>query len=360
MLRLYRRHRALCPHSSERYRRCSCPIYVDGSLSGEPIRKSLDLTSWEAASDLVAKWNASGQVGVVRAEIPLLTDAVTKFFEDASARGLKPPTVQKLRILLEKRLLPWCADRGFRHLRQLDVDALRQFRATWPDAPISASKNLERLRSFFRFCHQASWLPSNPVLGVKPPKVTPNPTLPFTREELKRIIDACDRYPARNSFGHDNRARLLAFVLTLRYSGLRIRDCATLQTGRLSGSKLFLYQAKTGTPVNIPLPPRVVKALKEIGRGPYFFWTGNGLPKSVVADWQRALRKLFILADVKNGHAHRFRDTFAVELLLSGVPIDQVAVLLGHSSVKITEKHYSPWVKARQEQLEAAVRRAWS
>ena len=34
MLRLYRRHRALCPHSSERYRRCSCPIYVDGSLSG--------------------------------------------------------------------------------------------------------------------------------------------------------------------------------------------------------------------------------------------------------------------------------------------------------------------------------------
>jgi len=80
VLRLYRRHRALCPHSSERYRRCSCPIYVDGSLSGEPIRKSLDLTSWEAASDLVANWNASGQVGVVRSEIPLLTDAVTKFF----------------------------------------------------------------------------------------------------------------------------------------------------------------------------------------------------------------------------------------------------------------------------------------
>ena len=35
-----------------------------------------------------------------------------------------------------------------------------------------------------------------------------------------------------------------------------------------------------------------------------------------------------------------FRDTFAVELLLSGVPIDQVSLLLGHSSVKVTEKHY--------------------
>jgi integrase len=359
MLRIYRRHRALCQHSSERYRRCSCPIYVEGTLAAESIRKSLDLTSWEAASDLVAKWNASGQIGVVRVEIPPVKEAVSKFFEDATARGLKAPTLQKLRILLEKRLIPWCEDRGYRHLKQLDVDALRQFRATWPDAPISAHKNLERLRSFFRFCHQAEWVKSNHVLGVKPPKVTPNPTLPFTREEIKRILGACDKYPVRNSFGHDNRARIRAFVLTLRYSGLRIRDCATLQTGRLSGAKLFLYQAKTGTPVNIPLPPRVVKALKGIARGSYFFWTGNGLPKTAVADWQRTLRKLFDLAEVKNGHAHRFRDTFAVELLLSGVPIDQVAVLLGHSSVKITEKHYSPWVKARQEQLEAAVRKAW-
>ncbi len=66
MLRIYRRHRLVCGHRSERYRRCQCPIHVEGSLDGEQVRKSLDLNSWEAASDLVAKWNASGQVGVVR------------------------------------------------------------------------------------------------------------------------------------------------------------------------------------------------------------------------------------------------------------------------------------------------------
>jgi integrase/recombinase XerD len=55
-----------------------------------------------------------------------------------------------------------------------------------------------------------------------------------------------------------------------------------------------------------------------------------------------------------------FRDTFAVEMLLAGVPIDQVSMLLGHSSVKITEKHYSPWVRARQEQLERSVKQAWA
>jgi len=54
------------------------------------------------------------------------------------------------------------------------------------------------------------------------------------------------------------------------------------------------------------------------------------------------------------------RDTFAVEMLLAGVPIDQVSILLGHSSVKITEKHYMPWVRARQEQLEQSVRKAWA
>jgi hypothetical protein len=30
-----------------------------------------------------------------------------------------------------------------------------------------------------------------------------------------------------------------------------------------------------------------------------------------------------------------------------------------HSSIKVTERHYSPWVRARQEQLEADVRRTW-
>ena len=46
-------------------------------------------------------------------------------------------------------------------------------------------------------------------------------------------------------------------------------------------------------------------------------------------------------------------------LLEKGVRMDPVLALLGHSSIKVTEKHYSPWVRARQEQLEADVRRTW-
>ena len=54
-----------------------------------------------------------------------------------------------------------------------------------------------------------------------------------------------------------------------------------------------------------------------------------------------------------------FRDTFAVEMLLAGVPIEEVSMLLGHASIKTTEKHYAPWVLARQEKLENSVRKSW-
>ncbi len=86
---------------------------------------------------------------------------------------------------------------------------------------------------------------------------------------------------------------------------------------------------------------------------------GESKFESATGDWQRALKGVLKAAGILDGHAHRFRDTFAVELLKAGVPMGRVSVLLGHSSIKITAKHYSPWVCARQEQLEADVRRTW-
>src|SRR5580704_3534279 len=67
----------------------------------------------------------------------------------------------------------------------------------------------------------------------------------------------------------------------------------------------------------------------------YFFWTGNSTLHTAIGTWQRSLQRLFKLAGIENGYAHRFRDTFSVELLLAGVPIEQVSVLIGHSGSKI-------------------------
>src|SRR5262249_38706334 len=152
------------------------------------------------------------------------------------------------------------------------------------------------------------------------------PTLPFTSDEMQRILKACDEYPTHNSIGHDNRARMKAMTLLLRWSGLRIVDAAMLEWVRLQDDTIFLHTAKTGQPVRIPLPKEAVAALNALPRrGAYLFATGESKPQSVTSNWQRAYRRVWKLAKIKNGHPHRFRDTFAVELLLKGVDLADVA-----------------------------------
>jgi integrase/recombinase XerD len=155
----------------------------------------------------------------------------------------------------------------------------------------------------------------------------------------------------------------------MRWSGLAIQDAVTLERDRLSDDgKIFLYRAKTGVPVYVPIPPDIAEVLQALpsGNPRYFFWSGNGDARTACKGWRRSLTRLFEIANIrkpdgtpKRCHAHMFRDTFAVELLNKGVPIDRVSLLLGHSSVKVTEKHYAPFVKERQQQLEMYARMAW-
>ena len=186
--------------------------------------------------------------------------------------------------------------------------------------------------------------------------------MPYSPDEVSALLAACGQYiDWRGRPGQENARRLRAFLLFARYSGLRIGDAASCAVDRLSGNRLFLYTQKTGVPVHVPLPPFVVEALESCPRisERYWFWTGVGSKDTLAGNWRRTFRRLCEIAGVRKGHPHRFRDTLAVELLLAGVPMERVSILLGHSSVKITERHYAPWVQARQAQLEADLERAW-
>jgi hypothetical protein len=77
MLTLYRRHTRDCTFfGKNRHAKganaCAarCPIWVQGTLRGETIRRSLNLTSWEAASD----WEAEEHPGETSAPV----DAVAR------------------------------------------------------------------------------------------------------------------------------------------------------------------------------------------------------------------------------------------------------------------------------------------
>ena len=174
---------------------------------------------------------------------------------------------------------------------------VRRYRAAWTMGPLSALKKLERLKTFFCFCEDAGWTRENPAKVLKAPQVSQRPTLPFTKDEMEKIMWAVDLYPTAGIHGKKTPLRAKALVLLLRYSGMRIGDAATLNREKIENGKLLLYTAKTNTPVHLPLPKEVIDALDALGEtGEYFFWSGRGGVKAATSGMQRTLFRLFKLA----------------------------------------------------------------
>ncbi len=198
----------------------------------------------------------------------------------------------------------------------------------------------DRLVTFLRFCVRQEWLNDNSASRLSRVKVPPNPTDYFTRQEFEKLIEATRS--SEKMLPCAGQLRIL--LLTLRFSGLRIGDAVRLDRSRLGeDDNLLLYQGKTGTAVYVPLPPEVASALRNLptGNSPYFFWKGNSKLKSAVSNWESIFQRLVQIADIrkpdgtpKRCHFHMLRDTFAVEMLLAGVPLVQVSMLLGHKSKK--------------------------
>jgi integrase/recombinase XerD len=365
MLGIFRRHQKRCDHRKEgrKYRRCHCPVWVDGWLNGKEIHKSLRTRDWQKAQGTVREWEADGErkVETTQSEPVTVEQAWRSFIADLEARNLRASTLRKYR-LLQRQMQAFSSRRTISSIKEIDLNTLREFRVEWRDGPLSSTKKLERLRAFFRFVQESKWIEDNPAVKLKAPKHIQRPTLPFTQEEMMRILAALPSYLEQAaSRGKESAHRLRALVLLLRYSGMRIGDVVKLTCDKLSGRKLFMYTQKSGVPVYTVLPDFVVSAIEAtpLVTLTHLFWNGTDNLDCVVGSWQRRLRKLFQIAMISDGHAHRFRDTFATELLLAGVPIERVAILLGHQSVRVTEKYYAAWTDARQRQVEADLERAW-
>jgi integrase/recombinase XerD len=365
MLTIYRRHKKSCAHCAEgrEYRRCRCPIWVDGTIGGKEIRKALGELDWERAQWTVREWEAVRELPALEIEPVTIDKAKHEFLADAEARKLKESTIDRHRILF-RQLEAFATAQGIRYIRDLDTPTLNKFRASWKGSSgLADLKKLERLRSFCKFAQANGYIAQNPAAAIRNPRIRPKPTLPFSHEELLAILGAASKKILEvRSNGRNRARRLRALVLLLRYTGLRISDALGCPAERLVDGKLFLYTQKTGQHVYCPVPPFVVSELDGMPKASeaYWFRTGEGSIETSRKKWSKALADLFEDAGVQGGHAHRFRDTFAVELLKAGTPIERVSIFLGHSSVRITEQHYNPWNRARQEQAEADVQRSWT
>jgi integrase/recombinase XerD len=144
-------------------------------------------------------------------------------------------------------------------------------------------------------------------------------------------------------------------VILLLYSGMRISDAIRLKRSRVDKKgRLMIRMMKTGGALYVRLPEAALQALAAVPiESEYFLWTGKSKLSTAVGSARRTIGCLGRLTEIP-AHPHRFRDTFSVELLKTGASLRTVQLLLGHTSIKTTEKHYAPWVQDFQKQLDEA------
>ena len=173
---------------------------------------------------------------------------------------------------------------------------------------------------------------ANPVRGAEP----------FTAEDLSKLRE------------HADEDRLI--FLLLRHTGLRGGDAVALTWGEvdLQGRRIDRLTQKRRKRVIIPLHQELQFALEAeaerrkttaseiVLTNPA---TGKPLTRPRLASRMKALGKR---AGVTNSHPHRMRDTLAVDMLLRGSSVYDVAKILG-DTVRTVEDHYAPYIPELQE-----------
>jgi hypothetical protein len=180
---------------------------------------------------------------------------------------------------------------------------------------------------------------------LKRPAVADPPTMPYTHEEVLSLLTACEQFTdCTNSPAGRTRAacgRSCCFAV-FRATHWRCRE---LPGGPAPGESFVSVHAEDGRPVFLSASAVCLSMRWTVvrARASAMVLDRQGLEGHAARKLAARLPAACEIAGVRNGHPHRFRDTLAVELIIQGVPMERVSILLGHSSLKVTEKHYAPW-----------------
>jgi integrase/recombinase XerD len=368
-IQIYTRHSRTCAQAGtssgggqESFKRCRCWKWLRwhqrNDQTGRSILKRLPTKcrDWAGAErarhDLLKRLEAAA-FGMPVKQDNGIAQAAKLYVADKQQQGLRSNTIAKNKRTTD-RLVKFCELKGLYNLDQITSEQLMEYRATWDWAKTPEVRKNEqtRIKSFFRWCHANELTTKNPALKLSAIKGDRTPTMPYEPEEMKAIVAACDKC----GFTSYMRARVRGLILLMRESGLSIIDAASLRRDELvlaanGEHNVVRRRLKTGILVNNNIPKKVALELLAVpnDNSTYFFWTGVGDERSIAGKFSNELQAVFTAARISDGHAHRFRHTYAVELLKAGADIRAVQKALGHGSLPTTEKYYAQWNKAQQD-----------
>ncbi len=218
-------------------------------------------------------------------------------------------------------------------------------------APATVNRNLNSLKSFFRFCMKRDLVRSDPAHEIK---LVANANSPapkwLTRNEQAALIRAV------KEFGNTRDEAVLTVLL---HTGLRVSELSALKWHDIEinpRSGQISVTGKGNKYREIPLNSTARKALsrwseeQEHTDWDYLFPGKKGALNS------RSLRnivdKYAYLARLDNVSPHTLRHTFCKNLVDMGVPLTEVAMMAGHSSLDVTKIYTVPSAKDLQDAVE--------
>ena len=195
---IYVRHGAECPHQGdENWKRCNCRKHLRWSWNGKQLRRSAKTRSWAGAEkgkrELELQYQAAMSGESIQNDRPVdIEQAIRAFINEKTGGQAAPDTLSKYRLTLN-RLQDFCTAQGLYFVREISLEYLSGWRATWGSfyrSNFALRNNQSRLRAFFRYCENAQWISFNPARALSAIKIRDEDyeVNPFTESQVKKII----------------------------------------------------------------------------------------------------------------------------------------------------------------------------
>ena len=149
----------------------------------------------------------------------------------------------------------------------------------------------------------------------------------LTEEQMQRIMDLTPVPGSQAAMARD--LFIFQMFTGLGYADTQVFDIS--QYREVDGRWRFIGErVKTGVPYVSMLLPPVVDVLKRNG------WK---VPKMNNQRYNQMLKAIGMVIGIENLHSHMGRHTFATWMLSQGAKIENVSRMLGHTTVKQTERY---------------------